>query len=381
MSDMINRVNEIISNKDTSLDEKAKVVSQYLSSLPLVEMILEYQNYIPAPPVKPEMLYGQACSADQITMQTWGQIWIDQIKANKQHFGSFKEYSIGKLYNEFRMKPCIIIGSGPSLKKNYMHLKEIQLQSSVSGNGILKNEIPMLSCLHNYHFLEDNGIKPNYYVTLDAGPVTLEEISEGGKQTPEYYWESTKDKTLIAYAGSHPDLFKKWKGKVYLFYSPLPDPNLINEIEKTEVLSPWISTGGNVLGASLYIAKAIMGANPIAFVGADFSFSYTNKFHGWDSKYDKELGRTVKCVDIYGNKVYSWQSYFNFKNFFDYITLTKPGLYVNCTEGGIFGAYPEGNIQSIIQMPLKRFILQYMWNKEIEDVCLDYSSTRRILLF
>lgn len=379
--EIIRKINEVIENDNVAKEDKSKVIEQYLNSLSLIEMKLEYQNYIPAPPVNPKQLYGQACSSDQITMDTWGETWINQIKTNKEHFGSFQERSVGSLYNKLKMKPCIIIGSGPSLKKNYHNLKQIEFNSQISGVKTLKNEIPMISCLHNYHFLEDNGITPDYYVSLDAGKVTLEEVSEGGKHDPEYYWETTKDKTLIAYAGSYPELFKKWKGEVYLFYSPMPDANLINQIEAIESLSPWISTGGNVLGASLYISKAIMGANPICFVGADFSFSYTNKFHGWNSKYDKNLGRILKAVDVFGNRVNTWQSYFNFKNFFDYITLTKPGIYVNATEGGIFGAYPEGNIQSIIQMSLRKFILQYVWNKEIEETCINPQCKKRVLLF
>jgi hypothetical protein len=46
--------------------------------------------------------------------------------------------------------------------------------------------------------------------------------------------------------------------------------------------------------------------------------------------------------------------------FLQYIALggrgQNPCLMVNCTEGGILGAYPNGNIKQIIQMRLCEFI-------------------------
>jgi hypothetical protein len=123
-----------------------------------------------------------------------------------------------------------------------------------------------------------------------------------------------------------------------------------------------------------------MGANPLVFVGADFSFSYTKKFHAWDSKYDKDIGRALRATDIYGNRVLTWQSYFNFKSFFDWLACTVPGIYINCTEGGILGAYPEGNIMQIQQMELSRLVRMYSINEDMKDTCMDSElKTNKIL--
>src|SRR4029079_16779791 len=110
-------------------------------------------------------------------------------------------------------------------------------------------------CLHNYHFFEDQGIEIDYYVSLDAGQVVLEEISDGGKKTPDEYWASTKNKKLCAFVGSNPELFKLWQGEVFLFNAPVPDAKYMEEVEKLEPFNCYISNGGNVLGACLYIAK------------------------------------------------------------------------------------------------------------------------------
>ena len=311
-----------------------------------VEMELEYLNTIDAPPQSPEMLHQQAASNDSPTVNAWRDTWIKNMKANHATHGPFCDNGIGKIYSECHLKPCILAGSGPSLKVNIEALKN-------------KGDIPLISCLHNFHFMVDNGIGVNYFVTLDAGEITVPEISEGGKESHDYYLEKTKDYTLLAFVSTSPNLIKSWKGKILWFNCPLPDQVCKEEFDKTETFHNYVANGGNVLGAAAYIAKAYLGANPVAYVGADFAFGYDKKFHGWDSNYDKNIGKVIRTVDCYGNKVYTWQSYHNFKCWHDQITMRVPGEWINCTEGGTWGVYPEGLIKTIRHKPLKEFIDGY----------------------
>lgn len=306
------------------------------------EVILEYQPYIDHPPmVTAEGLYSQACASDEITIKSWADLWLRQIKANHDHFGSFAEFGVGKLHGMFRSRPVICAGSGPSLRNNAHLLGKKD-----------RKEFGLVSCLHNFHYLEDLGVEPDFYVTLDAGDVTIEEVSEGGSKTPEEYWEMTRDRTLVAYIGSNPELLKRWQGKIYFFNAPVPDESFMQEVAKVETFHHVLGNGGNVLGACLYFSKAVLGACPIVYVGADFAFGYDHKFHGWDSKYDAKMGQCVRATDIYGNSVKTWQSYANFKAWFDWVAMKVPGYYINCSEGGTLGAYPGGNIRHIKQMDL-----------------------------
>lgn len=332
------------------------------------EIVLEYQNLIPGTPQSKEALMNQASANDGVTVAAWRDKWIGQAKANKEIVGSFKENGIGKLHGRYQYLPVIVAGSGPSLAGNGDQLKD-------------RGQIPLISCLHNFHFFEDRGIDVDYYVSLDAGPVVLEEVAEGGKLTPDEYWERTADKTLLAYIGSHPDLIKKWRGKIYFFNCPIPDASTRDGIAEVEKFNTTVGTGGNVLGACFYIAKAIFGAGAVAFVGADFSFSYKNKFHGWDSKYDKSLGYCIPLTDIYGVKVKTWQSYANFKAWFDMIVSNVPGIYFNCSEGGCLGSYPEGNISALRYLDLKAFYEIYHMNQHVKAQCLDPETNNVTMLF
>ena len=327
-----------------------------------------FQPYIDAPPVPGTQLFQNACSNDNITIESWRQTWIDNAKANKEYLGSFKDFSIGKLYQKHHYGVAVCAGSGPSLGYNGHHLAK-------------RGKIPLVSCLHNFHFFEDRGIAADYYVSLDAGPVVIEEVSEGGKKSEEEYWELTKDRTLVAFIGSHPDLFKKWQGEIFVYNAPIPDKAYMDALKEIEPFFVHIGNGGNVLGACLYFAKAILGVHRVAMVGADFSFAPKgSKFHSWDSKYDKTKGHVIPVNDVFGHRVHTWPSYKNFKDWFEHLALKIPdaspnpqffsGWMVNCTEGGTLGSYPHGNIRQIPQLPLEMFLSELNMSEDVRQ-CVD----------
>ena len=322
-----------------------------------IDIELEFQPIIDGPPQAPKNLFRQAASNDEVTIESWRDTWIENVQKNHAVKGPFAGSSIGELFGKYQGRGCIVVGSGPSLKGNISDLAEASLH------------LPVVSCLHNFHFLEDNGVQVDYYVTLDAGPVTVEEVYEGGTRKPEEYWALTKGKKLLAFIGSHPELISRWQGEIYWFHCPIPDQGIMKAIEEVEPFGVFISNGGTVLGACFYAAKAIMAANPIIFAGADFSFSYDKKFHGWDSKYDQKLGQAFKVTDIFGNRRYTWQSYYNFKCWFDYVFCTVPGIYLNATEGGCMGAYPEGNIRQVQQISMTEVVTMYSHHEHLREQC------------
>lgn len=332
----------------------------------MVEMDLAFQQYIVAPPVNKAQLYGQACANDAITVKSWVDVWLKNIRENVEY--DFHRNSVMSEAHSQAKKPVIIAGSGPSLKKNAHFLKD-------------RKDICLVSCLHNFAFFEDIGVKPDYYLNLDAGDITIEELSQGGTKSAEYYWEQTKNHTLLSAIHCNPKLHEMWGGKLLWYSTVIPDAKAMTEVQQiTNDFSVFFQCGGNALGACLYMARAILGGGVIGFVGADFCFSYLKKFHPFDSPYDQKFAGVMPCTDIFGNRVYTWQSYYNFKNWFEFIAMggegNNPQLFINCTEGGILGAYPEGNIQQIQQMSLDNFIKLFGMHKALDE-CVQ----KRWLLF
>ena len=310
-----------------------------------------YQNTISEPPKAPTEMYRQACTGDAVTVNTWFHTWVENFSSAKKKFGNLGDHSVGKLHGTNKNKPAIVIGSGPSLKNALPKLKTVK-------------DILTISCAHNFAYFEDNaeGWHPDYYLSLDAGPIIFDDICEG-KQEREHYWAATKGKKLLAYVCSDSRLWDLWQGEIFLFNALIPDEKFRTEIEKIERFAHYVSSGGNALGACMYVAKAIMGSNPIIYTGADFCFSYDDKFHAWDSKYDA-TGTVIRCTDVYGFPRITWPSYWNFKHWFDYISLTVPGTWINCSDGTL-GAYPEGNLSSFTYKSLPDALLQFEINERV----------------
>lgn len=351
-------LNERFENKIPTVEE----LREYLPKL--TEMNLQFQPYI-EPPVTPDTMIQRATSNDRITITSWKKQWFDQLAQNKARYDWNKD-NVMNVHGVQAMKPVICIGSGPSLRKTVGELAK-------NGQDICK-----VACCHSFAYLEDHGAPADYYVNLDAGDVTIEELSQGGKEDPEYYWKLTKDRVLVTASVGNPKFLKKWKGKILFYSIGIPDQYFTDNF----AFEPYFTVGGNTLGAGTYFAKAILGANPVIFMGADFSFGSDKRFHSWDSPYDQKYQGLIPWTNIFGNRVMTWPSYFNFKSWFDFIACGgpggRPGLWINATEGGILGAYPEGNIRYIYQMSAREALMMYNDYKIIKELIKPESLAKTI---
>jgi hypothetical protein len=349
-------VDVIAQYEATIAAQKATIAEMERTRVP---MVLTFQGTIDQPPMSKEAMYGQSCSNDTVTVNHWRAIWLDHVKRNVAAH-DVANNNVMLDYAKYACKPVICAGSGPSLKKNAKHL------------ATKPAEIGLVSCLHNFAYFTDLGITTDGYVNLDAGDITIGEMSQGGKRDAAYYWDASKDCTLIAGLVSKPELLDKWQGKIRFFNSPVPDPVYMEEQAKITTLEPFYNVGGNALGAAYYHARAVLGGMPIVFVGADFAFDYTRKFHSWDSPYDAQFAGVIPATDVFGNRVYTWPSYANFAAWFNAQSMggagNNPVMLINCTEGGIFGAFPNGNIRTVHQMALVDFLAMYSHHKMMPDL-------------
>lgn len=324
-----------------------------------VEMELDYQPMIDYPPLTSDQMFQQACTGDRVTVDTWKDTWVKNYESACQRFGDLSALSYGKLHGINRHKAAICLASGPSLKEAIPALLENQAQ---------ENPVLVISTLHNYALLKDHGVKVDYYLSLDAGDIVIDDTTEFGTRPKEEYWEMTAGDKLIAYAASPPKLFDQWKGEVYLFNCLLPDLDLRKKLDEIQPLNVYISSGGNAGGAVMYTAKAVFGSSTVMFCGYDFCFGYDKQFHSVASKYDSfkgtGAGTTVRHPDIFGNLRHTWPSYMNFKFWMDWVTMNVPGQWISCSEG-LLGAYREGNIRSMKYQPLEKALEPYRVADEV----------------
>lgn len=314
-----------------------------------VPMILSFQPYVTQAPVNKDQQWDQACSADKTTSDAWRDTWLDHIKRNISE-NDADARTVGEMYGDYAYLPALCVASGPSIKKNFQHIKKVP------------EKIPVISCLHSFHKFVDTQTRCNAFVTLDAGDIVLKELSEGGEKPSQYYWDATKDYTLVSGLVTPPELIRRWKGEIRFFNATIPDDDFMDQLPKI-TKNQWVySVGGNTFGAAMYHAAWVWGCRELALVGADYAFDYMHKFHAWDTDYDTQFQGLVPCTDVYGNRVYSWPSYQNFRAWTEF---QCQGAYanhhiriVNCTEGGTLGAYPHGNVMWIEQKTLLDWIDQ-----------------------
>lgn len=325
-----------------------------------VQMMLAFQPYVTQAPINKEQQWDQACSSDKKTSEAWSDTWLKHIEQNvNEHEADTR--TVGDMFGDFAYKPCLCVASGPSLKRNFHMVKE------------LPEDIPVISCLHSFHKFIDTGTRCDAFVTLDAGDIVLTEMSEGGQHPEQYYWDATADHTLVAGLVTPPELIKRWKGKVRFFNATIPDEVFMNRMPKI-TKNQWVySVGGNTFGAAMYHAAWVWGCRELALVGADFAFDYMHQFHAWDTPYDQQFSGLVPCTDVYGNRVYSWPSYQNFRMWTEFQAQGSFANHhvriVNCTEGGTLGAYPHGNVMWVQQMTLADWVDQSVrWRKYKEEV-------------
>lgn len=314
-----------------------------------VQMMLSYQPYVTQAPINKQQQWDQACSSDKVTSESWRDLWLEYIGENVRENGA-DDRTVGDMYGDHACLPCLCVASGPSLKRNFDQVREVP------------ERIPVISCLHSFHKFVDSDTRCNAFVTLDAGDVVIKELSEGGRHPEQYYWDATKDHTLIAGLVTPPDLIRRWKGEVRFFNATIPDDRFMEEMPKI-TKNQWVySVGGNTFGAAMYHAAWVWGCRELALVGADFAFDYMHKFHPWDTDYDQKFAGLVPCTDVYGNRVYSWPSYQNFRMWTEFQAQGSFANHhvriVNCTEGGTLGAYPHGNVMWVQQMTLRDWVDQ-----------------------
>jgi hypothetical protein len=78
----------VLVKQSEDLSAENAALKARLSQAVMFKDSLHFQQYIEAPPVPKEALYGRACSGDSITTASWFQMWIDHTRYNdgKYHF-------------------------------------------------------------------------------------------------------------------------------------------------------------------------------------------------------------------------------------------------------------------------------------------------------
>jgi len=257
-------------------------------------------------------------------------------------------------------KKALLIAAGPSLEdKNYPQvLHEVNLKDTV-----------IFSTLHSLKWCLENGIVPQFTGVVDASDLMVEFINS------PLVDEHADEITMICCASTHPEVFKRWKGKkIFFFRSGIPQNILPNTDTFLSILLPKLTemeTGGNS-GSSMYSIATYLGCNPIGMIGFDFGYpkefpyDQTKYYHAYsssiDTKYKDVQAMISDCYTDFHHPVFKKDAYYDFvyevfrNSLFEMVKYNKKlnpeHRLINCTGHGTI--YTEDG--SIECMTLEEFL-------------------------
>ncbi|MCL5062011.1 MAG: DUF115 domain-containing protein [Nitrospirae bacterium] len=249
---------------------------------------------------------------------------------------------VNGLKDIFKGRPAIVVSAGPSLDKNLHLLKEAKGKAVIVATG---GALPtLLSC----------NIIPDMVVEIDPVAHNIEDKFKG--------IPVLRDVPFICLAQYTPELIN-----IY------PGPLLINSVPGN-IAYQWLSVfwedkghiecfGGSVAHLA-FAAAEFVGADVIAFVGQDLSYS-GDRIHttGYSDDLDRTLEEGLKkesknipgaipARNIFDEEVFTIQQFLSFKTSFENKIKEFKGTVVNATEGGL-------PIDGAVNMRLMDFIDEY----------------------
>jgi hypothetical protein len=309
--------------------------------------------------------------------------YISRLKWVENYFGNIKTFmkypTVNTLMGRFKGVPLVIVGAGPSLKKNARLLRDI------------KGKALIIAAVTAYRPLLGYGVIPDIVICMEKVDM------------PEYFPDGESDQRIRLILGdvSHPNMGRKAvKGK-FIYFNPYVALSVKQAPFWGSSYMP--SVGGSVTTVALDMGIAF-GCDPVIFIGQDLSF-VDGKTHDDSTVYKKhsvEMGADGMVSITYKNYLglegtaqaegtrnytiqwikglsgemvpskYDWVSFHRwFEDYMGYLKENEsPVKVINATEGG---AFIEGMEHITLVEAIKRHVGD---DRGIERILSDAERTR-----
>ena len=278
----------------------------------------------------------------QATLAFLGKLWEDNYAKNRS--GIAVTPGVAGLFGRFKGVPAVVVGAGPSLDRNVRYL------AHAKGRAVI------IACDTALKVLSGRGVVPDIVINLDPQAKIL------------HFFEGvdTRGMALAAPTIVHPALRAQWQGDFFFYNKHAPDIPFLAQIEAHHRETGTLVPGGTVLSVAFDLAFK-SGADPIAFIGQDLSYTAANAYasgsHLEDYKsqdiFDQPGDTIVESKDIFGRTIKTQKQMAVTKKWFDWAFKEWNGdrkrrIY-NCSEGGI--------LTECDQMPFNEFVARYCLKK------------------
>lgn len=243
--------------------------------------------------------------------------WInDDLKAVWR-----KNYAINRLQMNVSQKRqlskcCILVGSSPAIKKQKKELKKARLNDHfiiIASNGA-------------YGWLLDNDIEPDFVMLIEGRYHVVRDVKR------------QSGATLVVSPFVDPAVYDTWKGRIETF--PCGGGEGFNDLIKKD-LDEIDVAGGNVINCAFLWSYKYLGCRDYISIG--MSLCYYDSYYV-DDRSTEHISADldhIKAVDMTGNIVNTTAPLLLYKTWLETYSRYSGANFVNCTEDGILGVYPE----------------------------------------
>lgn len=231
---------------------------------------------------------------------------------------------IEQLKDELENKKLIVVAGGPSLDDDIQYLKNLPEDYRILAVGRVVKK------------LLDEGVKPDYFIMVDANKIVIEQIKGSNLDHIPFIYLST-----LYY-----EVLEEHKGKQYLILQE--DYTLAEEYANRNHLQLY-KTGGSVSTTAIEVGIRLK-CSSIICVGLDLAF-VDNQTHasdtGGDSITKTEKLRKVQGVD--GKAVYTSKSLDSFRHWIERRISNENGIkFINVSKGANIRGMENKNLKDII---------------------------------
>lgn len=215
---------------------------------------------------------GDIASTNAITLRSWLPIWLDNIRENLPEI--WKGRDVMELFPNRQnfQGHALIIGGGPSLE--FDGRRQLKLIADMYDGTII-------CCDKSFNMALEEGINPDYTVSLDANPIVAEWFKLSRKAETKYDGKTK----FIAITTIHPKTVKAMPGEKFWFNGAIDErmlPNIdcvLQTITGKGSMNPGFNAGcfSWILSISLKIKDAAMVGMEHAYP-AETKLKDTQKF-------------------------------------------------------------------------------------------------------
>ncbi len=293
---------------------------------------------------------------NQNTLKRFQKTWLKNIIKNSIYY--FRLPGINQIKHNFKNKPAVIVGAGPSLQKNVDLLREFQ------------KKLLIISTDTALGYLEEKGIVADFVVSVDPQDKNSLYLSGVKKDTAPF---------LVADSATSFITFSRYPlEKIIIFDTIFP---LYNELKIFWGEKGSLKSGGSVSTTAFDLAR-FFGCNPIIFVGQDLAYtglkthSYNNflekilflsstRLNNFETFNAKSL-ISADRISVRGNVekfVFTDRKFLTFIDWFRKEAELTDSELINATEGG---AYIEGFKVSTLEETIEKYNIQKGIEKKFE---------------